>query len=103
VGFHGQSRRQAIERADRNGALAIEVAEHPGAHHPGAPRNLIDGKTLSHPLAAEFSGHQLLAAAYVWQNSVYEALTAEWTDDERAAFERAMRRLVAKSPDLSSS
>jgi DNA-binding MarR family transcriptional regulator len=46
------------------------------------------------------SGHQLLAAAHAWQDSVYEALTAEWTDDERGAFERAMRRLVAKSSDL---
>lgn len=49
------------------------------------------------------SGHQLLTAAHVWQDSVFEALTVEWTDDERAAFEQAMRRLVEKSPDLGSS
>lgn len=49
------------------------------------------------------SGHQLIAAAHVWQDSVFEALTAEWTADERAAFERAMCRLVDKSPDLGSS
>lgn len=49
------------------------------------------------------SGHQLLSAAHVWQDSVFEALTAEWTASERAAFERAMRRLVEKSPDIGSS
>jgi DNA-binding MarR family transcriptional regulator len=49
------------------------------------------------------SGHQLLTAAHVWQDSVFETLTADWTDDERAALDRAMRRLVNKSPDLDSS
>lgn len=48
-------------------------------------------------------GHQLLTAAHTWQDSVFEALTAEWTDDDRAAFEQAMHRLVEKSPDLDSS
>ncbi|MDQ6741061.1 MAG: MarR family winged helix-turn-helix transcriptional regulator [Actinomycetota bacterium] len=42
------------------------------------------------------SGHQLLADAHAWQEKVYGVLTAEWTDDEQAAFARAIRRLVAK-------
>lgn len=49
------------------------------------------------------SGNQLLTSARAWQDSVYEALTAEWTNDERAAFEHAMRRLIAESTDLGSS
>lgn len=49
------------------------------------------------------SGQQLLTAAHLWQDSVFEALTVEWTEDERVAFKQAMRRLVAKSPDLGSS
>lgn len=64
-------------------------------------RSAVDRRQRTVALTA--SGHQLLTAAHVWQDTVFEALTAEWTDDERAAFERAMRRLVDKSPDLGSS
>ena len=71
------------------------------ANYLALSRSAVDRRQRTVTLTA--SGHQLLAAAHVWQDSVYEALTAEWTDGERAAFEQAMRRLVEKSPDLSSS
>lgn len=46
------------------------------------------------------SGRQLLVAAHAWQDEVYGMLTADWTDEEQAAFARAIRRLVARSPNI---
>lgn len=46
------------------------------------------------------SGQQLLSAAHSWQDDVFGLLTADWKEEERAEFARAIWRLVVKSPDL---
>lgn len=60
-------------------------------------RSLIDRRQRT--VALTESGNQLLTAAHAWQDSVFAMLTSEWTEDERAAFEKAMSRLVAKSSE----
>ena len=42
-------------------------------------------------------GARLLADAHRWQDEVFATLTADWTDDERTEFERALRRLLSRS------
>ena len=43
------------------------------------------------------AGAELLDDAHRWQEEVFAGLTADWTDRERAEFERAMRRVLARS------
>lgn len=61
-------------------------------------RSVVDRRQRT--VALTESGHQLLTAAHVWQDNVFEALTAEWTAHECAEFERAMRRLVVMSGEV---
>jgi len=68
------------------------------AGHLVLSRSTVDGRRRT--VALTRSGHQLLTAAHAWQDEVYRVLTAGWTNEEQAAFARAMCRLLAKSPDL---
>jgi len=43
------------------------------------------------------AGARLLADAHRWQDEVFVSLTDDWTDDERAVFERALLRLLSRS------
>lgn len=45
-------------------------------------------------------GTALLAAAHRWQERVFDTLTADWSEAERAAFHRAMIRLLEASHRL---
>ncbi|MEV4348800.1 MarR family winged helix-turn-helix transcriptional regulator [Actinoplanes sp. NPDC049596] len=48
-------------------------------------------------IAVTPAGAELLHQAHVWQEAVFAELTADWTDTERAEFQRAMRRLLDAS------
>lgn len=46
------------------------------------------------------SGTKLLAKARAWQEEVFLKLTADWNDEERSAFYRAMLRLLDRSREI---
>jgi DNA-binding MarR family transcriptional regulator len=46
------------------------------------------------------SGIKLLAKARAWQEDVFLELTADWSDEERSAFYRAMLSLLNRSREI---
>jgi DNA-binding MarR family transcriptional regulator len=95
---------------DRPEATVNDVAAELGVDQSGASRLVAHAADLgylaTHPAPSDArrrvitltaSGAALLAAAHDWQESVFAALTDDWTPDERAAFHRAMIRLIARS------
>jgi MarR family transcriptional regulator, organic hydroperoxide resistance regulator len=87
-----------------------DVAAELGLDQSGASRMVThavdEGYLAAHPSAADArrraitvtpAGGQLLADAHRWQNEVFAGLTSDWTDGERAEFERAMARILARS------
>jgi DNA-binding MarR family transcriptional regulator len=87
-----------------------DIAAELGLDQSGASRMVThavdEGYLAAHPSAHDArrrtitvtpAGAQLLADAHRWQDEVFAALTADWTDEERAGFEQAMLRLLSRS------
>ena len=95
---------------DRPEVTVNDVAAELGLDQSGASRmvtHAVDqGFLAAHPSGADArrravtvtaAGARLLADAHRWQDEVFASLTDDWTGDERAAFERAMLRLLDRS------
>jgi DNA-binding MarR family transcriptional regulator len=74
-----------VTRAVREGYLTVQSST-------------VDARRRS--VAVTPRGRALLRAAHRWQESIFATLTDDWTDQERAEFHRAMRRLIARSREL---
>jgi DNA-binding MarR family transcriptional regulator len=95
---------------DRPEVTVNDVAAELGLDQSGASRMVIhaagEGYLATGPsgqdarrrsVTVTAAGARLLADAHRWQDEVFATLTADWTADERLAFERAMRRLLSRS------
>lgn len=60
--------------------------------------NISDARKKSVTVSA--SGIKFLAKARAWQEEVFLELTADWSDEERSAFYRAMLRLLDRSRQI---
>jgi DNA-binding MarR family transcriptional regulator len=87
-----------------------DVAAELGLDQSGASRMVThaadEGYLAVHPSAVDARrrtitltdlGGRLLTDAHRWQDEVFATLTADWTLEERAEFERALERLLRSS------
>lgn len=105
---------EAVHALREQGPVTVnDVAAELGIDQSGASRMIADAASRR-ILAIEPAPHdarrrivritakgtRMLAAAHRWQESAFDALTAEWTEGERKDFHRAMKRLLDASSRL---
>ncbi|WP_406400372.1 MarR family winged helix-turn-helix transcriptional regulator [Streptomyces uncialis] len=105
---------EAVRSLDSRGIVTINaVANEIGIDQSGASRMVKDAVAAGYleikPSASDTrrrevtvtsEGLDLLHDAHLWQEAVFDQLSGQWTDQQRAEFHHAMLHLLARSHTL---
>lgn len=106
---------EAVDSAKQRGAATInDIAEELGIDQSGASRLMsqaisagfvqrerADGDGRARECGLTPTGEELLRAARLWQEEVFQQLTHDWTGKEREVFAEHMQRILLVADKLS--